>query len=79
LSALQCTLADLSEGASARICSLRFSGAQRQRMLDLGFIPGSKICVLQTAPLGDPTAYSIRGSVIALRKRDALLITVERK
>lgn len=51
-------------------------GSIQRRLLDLGMIKGSKIIPLFKSPAGDPIAYSIRGSVIALRKEDALNIKV---
>ena len=43
----------------------------RRRLQDIGFIPGTAVTCLQRSPLGDPTAYRIRGTVIALRREDA--------
>lgn len=41
-----------------------------RRFIDLGFTLGTLVeCVLK-APSGDPTAFSIRGAVIAIRKKD---------
>ncbi len=43
----------------------------RRRLLDLGWIRGTKIKCLNRSPLGDPTAYLVRGTVLALRREDA--------
>ena len=43
----------------------------KDRLEDLGLQVGSRVCCLGAAPLGDPRAYLIRGSVIALRQADA--------
>jgi DtxR family Mn-dependent transcriptional regulator len=51
-------------------------GVERRRLLDLGIIPGTEIAVEMVNPGGDPTAYRIRGTVIALRSRQARLIRV---
>lgn len=40
----------------------------RRRIFDLGLVPNTVIKVLQKSPFGDPTAYFIRGTVIALRQ-----------
>ena len=43
----------------------------RRRLRDIGLIEGTKVkCVLKS-PAGDPTAYQIRGALIALRSEDA--------
>ncbi len=52
-------------------------GVERRRLFDLGIIPGTAIDVEMDNPSGDPTAYRIRGSVIALRSTQARLISVK--
>lgn len=51
-------------------------GVERRRLLDLGIIPGTEVGVEMVSPGGDPTAYRIRGTVIALRSTQARLIRV---
>jgi DtxR family Mn-dependent transcriptional regulator len=51
-------------------------GVERRRLFDLGIIPGTTIEVEMVNPSGDPTAYRIRGSVIALRGNQARQIRV---
>jgi ferrous iron transport protein A len=46
-------------------------------MLDLGLICGTRVEALQKSPSGDPTAYEIRGAVIALRSEEAAQILIE--
>ena len=48
----------------------------KRRMLDLGLIKGTKIKPVFISPSGDPTAYEVRGSLIAIRKNDAKLLKV---
>jgi len=52
-------------------------GVERRRLFDLGIIPGTVISAEMVNPGGDPTAYRIRGSVIALRSSQARLIKVD--
>ncbi len=52
-------------------------GVERRRLFDLGIIPGTEIDVEMVSPGGDPTAYRIRGSVIALRSSQARQIRVK--
>jgi DtxR family Mn-dependent transcriptional regulator len=54
-------------------------GAERRRMMDLGIVPGTEVRAELQGPGGDPTAYRIRGAVIALRRRQAERIQVERR
>lgn len=63
-------LSALAEGAEARVCALHLSGGMRRRLQDLGLVAGTRVTCLQRASAGDPTAYRIRGAVIALRADD---------
>ena len=65
------TLDQLQPGAKARVTALTSAGAERRRFMDLGILPGARIEVELQNPLGDPTAYRIRGAVIALRREQA--------
>ena len=49
----------------------------RQHLADLGFVPGSEVRPLYAAPAGDPRAYLVCDTVIALRQRDAATVAVE--
>lgn len=51
-------------------------GAERRRLLDLGFVPGTGVGREMASPTGDPTAYRVRGTVIALRREQARLVRV---
>lgn len=50
---------------------------QMQRLENLGVIAGTRMKCLHRSPLKDPTAYEIRGAVLALRKKDCAHILVE--
>lgn len=64
-------------GKKATVKSIASVGTVRRRMLDLGLISDTVIEALQKSPSGDPTAYHIRGAVIALRSEEASKILVE--
>ena len=73
------TLSDIKLGESAKVTSLKNRGSMRRRLQDIGLIEGTKVkCVLKS-PCGDPSAYQIRGAVIALRNDDASNIYVKIK
>lgn len=61
----------LSQGSGGEVITLLVRGPARRRLLDLGLVPGSIIHVIRRSPMGDPTAYNIRGGIIALRKEEA--------
>lgn len=71
-----CTLNLLKEGESARVKELRLEGKMRSRLSDLGLIEGTRVVSLQKSASGDPTAYLIRGAVIALRNEDSSRVLV---
>lgn len=48
----------------------------RRRLQDLGIVEGTTIECLQKSPSGDPVAYKIRGTIIALRSEDANKIII---
>ena len=70
-------LSAIAEGDRVRVRELRTVGAMRRRLLDLGLVAGTPVCCLQKSPAGDPTAYRVRGAVVALRAEDAADILVE--
>jgi ferrous iron transport protein A len=49
----------------------------KQRLMSMGMIPGTKVTVLRSAPMGDPIAIGIRSYNLAVRREDAALISVE--
>lgn len=66
-------LSDLQPGERAEIAGLSplIRGLARDRLLNLGFVPGTAIEIAMVAPSGDPVAYRVRGAVIALRRAQA--------
>lgn len=71
------TLNELKKGEKAIIKELNIEGSMKRRLLDIGFIKNSIVeCVLES-PLKDPKAYSIRGTLIAIRENDAKKILIE--
>lgn len=70
-------LNSLPIGQKATVKMLISDGTMRRRMLDLGLIAETIVEALHKSPSGDPTAYSIRGAVIALRAEEAGKIIVE--
>ena len=49
----------------------------RRRMLDLGLVKGTKIIPIFKSPSGDPIAYEIRKTLIAIRSEDSKYITLK--
>ena len=70
------TLDKIPLNTTCQIKNLNCSGNIQRRLLDLGLIEGTNIKASFRSPLGDPTAYEVRGSTIALRKEDSQMIEV---
>lgn len=71
------TLNKMPLNSSGEIVALDFSGNLRRRFLDLGFSVGGKVHSAFKSPSGDPVAYIVRGTVIALRDVDAEKIKIK--
>jgi len=68
----------LQRGERAKVLGLvpACRGAERRRLLDLGFVAGTPVEIEITSPMGDPVGYRLRGTVIALRREQAGLIRI---
>jgi DtxR family Mn-dependent transcriptional regulator len=54
-------------------------GLQRRRLMDLGLVPGTVVTAALKSASGNPTAYNIRGAMIALRKDQANMVHIRRQ
>lgn len=70
------TLAELAIGDIGVVQKITATGILKQRLLDLGLIPGTKVRACYKNPAGNPIAYNIRGTIIALREESAQMITI---
>ncbi len=70
---VQRRLTALKRGESALVGQLDqgLQGFTRRRLLDLGLTPGVRITAELPSMLGDPVAYRVRGTLIALRRDQA--------
>ena len=73
-------LSSLQENEKAHIIGIskESRGDSRRRLLDLGFVKGTEISVDLLSPLKNPTAYSVKGTSIALRKDQASKILIKK-
>lgn len=70
------TLNKLPLNTTAKILDINCSSNIKRRLLDLGFIKNTNITPILKSPSGDPIAFEIRGSIIAIRKEDTKLINI---
>lgn len=73
-------LSSLPIGKEAKVLSISkaMRGQQRRRLMDLGVVPGTTIKAEMKSASGDPTAYNIRGALVALRQKHAQLIFIQK-
>ena len=71
-------LTQLKVGETGRVVAITpaIRGAERRRLMDLGLLPGTEITAELQSPSGDPTAYIVRGALIALRADQAQNIKI---
>jgi DtxR family Mn-dependent transcriptional regulator len=74
------TLADLAQGDVADVVALdqNCQGFSRRRLMDLGFTPGARLEPALETFAGDPRAYRVRGTLVALRQDQARQVLVRR-
>jgi DtxR family Mn-dependent transcriptional regulator len=71
-------LLDFGETGTVEFISPSCMGPERRRLLDFGLVPGSEVRCEFSSPFGSPIAYSVRGSTIGLRRRQARNIFIRR-
>lgn len=71
-------LSSLVPGECAIVENISDESQIKNRLFDLGIVPGTKILCVMKSPLGDPVAYFVRGTLIALRNIDSSRITINK-
>lgn len=66
----------LCSGVWATVVCVDTSTQLRQRLRNFGLVPGTKVRCRYSSPGGDVAAIELRGSVLALRKKDLQCIRV---
>ena len=70
------SVADLKIGEQAVIQSFT-DQPMSLKLLEMGCLPGARICLLAKAPLGDPICLNVAGYCLALRKTEAATILID--
>ncbi|MGG1401202.1 FeoA family protein [Bacillus salipaludis] len=70
-------LKDGKKGDIIKITSIQLEGVMRRRLLDLGFVKDALVEVVRKSPLGDPIAFRVSQTTIALRKEESSQIEGE--
>ena len=73
------TLMDLRRGDAAILNRIDLPVDDARRLMELGFLPGTRITAGFSAPGGDPQVFQVDGSEIALRRETAkkLQVTID--
>jgi len=66
----------MTAGQQAVIGQIEVPETLAERLTALGILEGTTIKCLGAGPLGDPVAYKVRRTVIALRRADCMGIEV---
>lgn len=69
-------LNDMKIGESARVVSVVCNRNIKSRFMSIGLVRGAYVECVGKSPNGDPRAYLICGSVIAIRSEDAAGIVI---
>lgn len=72
------SLLKIDEKAKIAFLSNGIRGQQRRRLLDFGIVPNTEIVARMKSLNDEPTAYEVRGTLIALRKNQSDLIFVRK-
>lgn len=71
------TLMDLNLGQSATVVRVEGAREFRRRLMELGIVPGIRICLKNVSPLGDPLNIEVRNARLSIRSEEARLIGVQ--
>lgn len=69
-------LSELHTGEKGIIVKVMGRGGFRKRIIEMGFIRGKEVEVIQNAPLKDPIHYKVMGYDVSLRRSEAALIEI---
>lgn len=62
---------------SGKINKIESDEGIKRRLLDMGLVKGTEITPILISPSGDPRAFLVRGTIIAIREEDAKNIKIE--
>jgi ferrous iron transport protein A len=71
------SLDEMKPGHVGEIVDVIADGILGQRLMDMGFIPGTRIRVIRNAPLIDPIEIEMKGYHISLRHSEAKGVEVK--
>ena len=70
-------LSQLQLNKNGKIDKIECNEGIKRRLLDMGLVKGTNIVPILVSPSGDPRAFLVRGTIIAIRKDDAKHIKIK--
>ena len=70
-------LSQLPLNKNGKIDKIECDEGIKRRLLDMGLVKGTNIVPILISPSGDPRAFLVRGTIIAIRKEDAKYIKIK--
>lgn len=70
-------LSELAVGATGVVRDFPKTGSTFVRLREMGLLPGTRVTLVRTAPLGDPLEIKLRGYHLSLRKSEAEHVLIE--
>lgn len=70
-------LRHMKKGQSGNISTIKAGGELGRRLQEMGLVSGTKVTITGRAPLQDPVAIRIMGSILTLRNSEADYILVD--
>ena len=72
------SIVELRRHQYALVADIIGSGAIRQRLMDMGLMPNTRIQIKRFAPAGDPIWIKLNGYQLSLRRHEAAIVIVTR-
>ncbi len=70
------TLLDSRRGQWTTVETVGGDRAFRRRLLEMGFVAGTRVKLVGQAPMGDPLELELRGGRLSIRKAEAAVVEV---
>lgn len=70
------SLAQLKRGTPATVQAIGGERPFRRRLMEMGLVPGTRVAVVNVAPLGDPIEIELRHGRMSIRRHEASLVSV---
>ncbi len=70
------SLAQLKRGLVATVLEVGGERPFRRRLMEMGLVPGTRVSVVNVAPLGDPMEIELRHGRMSIRRHEASLVSV---